>query len=76
MIEKIRRAPGVAASQPEAPTSSPLSRTRYHWRYACGADSRSGGWLIASDAEYNGQRHMGREGVGHPMPEVYSTEVS
>ena len=26
------------------------------------------------DAEYNARRHMWREGVGHPMPDVYSTE--
>ncbi|MFA1546688.1 hypothetical protein [Actinomadura chokoriensis] len=46
-----------------------------HWRCACGAHSRGpGGWLITYDAEHNAQRHMWREGVGHPMLEVYSTE--
>jgi hypothetical protein len=42
-------------------------------RCECGAHSR-GGDPFKVDAEYNAQRHMWRKGVGHPMPEIYSTE--
>lgn len=64
MIEKIRRALQGAASQPDAPSGSPSSRTLYHWRCASGAHSRGpGGWLITHDAEYNAQRHMWRKGT-------------
>lgn len=71
MFEKIRRTLNGAASQRD----DARSRTLYHWRCACGAHSRGpGGWLITYDAEYNARRHMWREGVGHPMPDVYSTE--
>ncbi|MFG1860805.1 hypothetical protein [Microbispora bryophytorum] len=73
MIEKIWRALKGAASQPSTAPGAPRSRTFYHWRCSCGAHSR-GGWLITFDAEYNAQRHMWRQGVGHPMPEVYFTE--
>jgi len=55
--------------------AAPKMRTIYHWRCECGAKSRGpGGWGIPSDADYNAQRHQWRMGVGHPLPEVYSTE--
>jgi hypothetical protein len=71
VIEKIRRALKGAA-QPGPTSGRPRNPMTYHWRCACGAHSRGGD--IKADAEYNAQRHMWREGVGHPMPEVYSTE--
>lgn len=49
-------------------------RTLYHWRCERGAHSR-GGDLFERDAAYNAQRHQWGKGIGHPMPEVYSTEV-
>ena len=49
-------------------------RILYHWKCECGAHSR-GGNPFESDAEYNAQRHQWAKGVGHPMPEVYATEV-
>jgi hypothetical protein len=75
VIEKIRRALKGAASQPGTVSGGPSSRTLCHRRCACGAHSRGpGGRLITHDAQYNAQRHMWYEGVGHPMPEVCSTE--
>lgn len=56
------------------PDGATKLRTLYHWRCECGAHSR-GGDPFESDAEYNAQRHQWGKGVGHPMPEVYSTEV-
>jgi hypothetical protein len=74
VLEKILRALGAAESQPDALSDSPHGPTRYHWRCVCGAHSRADGFLIAYDAEYAAQRHMWNQGVGHPMPDVYSTE--
>jgi hypothetical protein len=71
VIEKIRRALTGAASQPDE-TSRSFNPMTYHWRCECGAHSR--GADIKADTEYNAQRHMWSKGVGHPMPEVYSTE--
>ncbi len=49
-------------------------RTLYEWRCECGAHSRSGD-PSESHAEYNAQRHQWNKGVGHPMPEVFTTQV-
>jgi hypothetical protein len=68
VFEKIRRALG-GVSQP----TSPVTRTRYHWRCACGAQSR-GGFLILSDVEHAIDRHVWSKGKGHPVPEIYTTE--
>lgn len=73
MIKKILRALTAAVSQSGPVTRGSHSRTVYHWRCSCGARSR-GGWLIAHGANYAAQRHMWREGVGHPMPDVFSTQ--
>ncbi|MET7668178.1 hypothetical protein [Micromonospora luteifusca] len=71
MIEKILRALGGARSDRVGRNT----RTLYHWRCSCGGHSRGpGGWLIPADAEYAAQRHQWNKGVGHQMPEVYSTE--
>jgi hypothetical protein len=72
VIEWIRRALRGSESQTGS-TSAGFGSTLYHWRCACGAHSR-GGDPFMSDAEYNAQRHMWRQGVGHPMPEIYSTD--
>lgn len=69
MFEKIRRALKGAASQ----SASPVIRTRYHWRCACGAQSR-GGFLLPSDVKYAIDRHVWSKGQGHPMPEIHTTE--
>lgn len=63
----------VAAARSSSASDGPRTRTRWHWRCECGAHSR-GGYLFKSDAEYNAQRHQWRKGVGHPMPEIDSTE--
>lgn len=73
MIEKIRRALGVAASQPDT-TSGRTTYTTWHWRCACGAKGGGGKFSIASDAEHLAQRHLHRHPVGHPTPEIYSIE--
>ncbi len=68
MFSRLRRALGTGSATPKM-------RTLYHWRCECGAKSRGpGGDLMRSGAEYNAQQHQWRKGVGHPMPEVYSTE--
>lgn len=48
------------------------SGTYWHWRCECGAHSR-GGDPFKADADQNAYLHQHRKGVGHPMPEVYST---
>lgn len=53
--------------------SAPKTTTLWHWRCPCGAHSRQGDYFKA-DAEQNAHRHQVRKGVGHPAPEVYSTE--
>ncbi|WP_143666764.1 MULTISPECIES: hypothetical protein [unclassified Streptomyces] len=69
MFSSIRRALRGARS------AAPKMRTVYHWRCECGAHSRlPGAWGLPVDARYNAERHQWRKGVGHPMPEVYSTE--
>lgn len=77
MIGKFLRglAHAVSQSGAESETSYDASRrTQYHWRCECGAHSRTGGgWLLEADAEYAAQRHQWGKGVGHPMPEIYST---
>lgn len=45
----------------------------WHWRCECGGHSR-GGDPFKMDADYNAQRHQWNKGVGHPDPEVYSTD--
>jgi len=71
MFEKILRVLSGTASD----RISRNTRTVYHWRCSCGGQSRSaGGWGIPVDAEYAAQRHQWNKGVGHQMPEVYSTE--
>lgn len=57
------------------PVGATKLRVLYNWRCECGAQSR-GGDPFERDAEQNAQRHQWRKGVDHPMPEVYSTEVS
>jgi hypothetical protein len=47
--------------------------TFWHWRCDCGGHSR-GGDQFKVDADQNAQRHQWNKGVGHPMPEVYSTD--
>lgn len=44
----------------------------WHWRCECGSHSRYGG-VFKADADQNAFVHQNRKGVGHPMPEVYST---
>jgi hypothetical protein len=51
-----------------------ITRTLWHWRCECDAHSR-GGDTWKDRAESNAQRHQWSKGVGHPMPEVYATEV-
>lgn len=71
MIEKILRVLGGTAS---APTRS-NTRMAYHWRCSCGAHSRGpDGWPFSLEAENAAQRHQWKKGVGHQMPEVYSTQ--
>lgn len=75
MIGKFLRGLADALSQSDAEEGTYDARllTHYHWRCECGGHSR-GGWLFESDAEYNAQRHQWGQGVGHPMPETYSTD--
>lgn len=49
------------------------SGTFWHWRCECGGHSR-GGDQFKADADQNAYLHQWRKGVGHPMPEVYSTD--
>jgi len=70
MLGKFLR--GLAGSANSADATK--TRTLYEWRCECGAHSR-GGDPFESDAEYNAQRHQLSKGVGHPMPEVYPTQV-
>jgi hypothetical protein len=70
MIKKILRA--LSGTAPDR--ISNRTRTRYHWRCPCGGHSRTDGWLFPNDAEYGAQRHQWYKGVGHQMPEVYSTK--
>ena len=73
VIEKIRRALGVAESRPQI--TDPLGPGPwYGWRCPCGAHGGGGRGTIRSDAEHLAQRHMLRHPVGHPTPEIYSTE--
>lgn len=67
VIEFLRGILG-GGSSPE-----PRTQTFYHWRCSCGAHSR-GGDPFESDAEYNAQRHQWRNGIDHPMPEIYSNQ--
>jgi hypothetical protein len=69
----IGRVIQVAVARSNSANDGPRTRTLWHWRCECGAHSR-GGDPFKDDAEYNAQRHQWRQGVGHPMPEVYSTE--
>ena len=72
-IEKIRRALGVAESRPQI--TDPLGPGPwYGWRCPCGAHGGGGRGTIRSDAEHLAQRHVLRHPVGHPTPEIYSTE--
>lgn len=69
MFERIRSALKGAASQP----TSPVMRTRYHWRCECGAHSR-GGFLLLTDVKSALDRHVWSKGKGHSMPEIHTTE--
>ncbi|WIB68912.1 hypothetical protein DEI93_07750 [Curtobacterium sp. MCBD17_035] len=46
----------------------------FHWKCECGGHSR-GGWLYRMGAEQGALMHQNRKGVGHPMPEIYSTST-
>jgi hypothetical protein len=50
-------------------------RTVYKWQCECGAHSR-GGDAFEDDAKYLAQQHQWRKGVGHPMPDVYSEQIT
>jgi hypothetical protein len=77
VIGKLLRAvvEAVSTSTAEASSNDESALTRHRLRCECGAHSR-GGWGIEFDARYNAERHQWRQGVGHPMPEVYSIEQS
>lgn len=53
--------------------SASKTKTFWHWRCECGGHSR-GGDFFKADAEQNAYLHQNRKGVGHPAPEVYSTQ--
>ena len=73
MIKKILRALATrAASQPGTEAGGFSNPPIYRWRCECGAESRYSD--VKADTEYNASRHQWRQGVGHPMPEVYLTE--
>jgi hypothetical protein len=72
VIGKVLRALIGAESQPSGPPTDQFNPPIYHWRCECGARSR--GPDIKADAEFNAQRHLSRQEVGHPTPEVYAGE--
>lgn len=50
-------------------------RTLYYWECSCGKQSRDGDLSERHAAEL-AQSHQWRQGVGHPMPTVYSKQFS
>lgn len=76
MIRNFLRglADAVSQSEPAESTYDARLLTHYNWRCECGAHSRGGGFLMKFDAENAAYQHQWRKGVGHPMPETYSTE--